>query len=71
MIIKKKIAKYLIGRKWFRSLIWYLLPDDVEGYDAVMALRAEVMRLNHDENEVDINGWLMGVNWCKDYILRN
>ena len=40
-------------------------------FDAVMELREELKGLGKDENIVDINSWLMGVNWCKDFIIKN
>lgn len=46
-----------------------ILPNDVESYDAVIKLRKEIKDKNQDENIIDVNGWIMGVNWCKDYIL--
>lgn len=48
-----------------------LLPDDISAFDEVMRLRKELKEKNQDENIANINGWLMGVNWCKDYILEN
>ena len=45
-----------------------LLPNDEQAYDAVMELRKEVKSKNQDENIIDVNGWLMGINWCKDFI---
>jgi len=69
--MKKKIAKYLITKKWFISIIRLSLPNDIQAYDSVMELRKEVKDKNQDEDIVDINGWLMGVNWCKDFMIGN
>ena len=46
------------------------LPSDVQGYDAVLALIKEVKEKGNPENKIDINinSWLMGINWCKDFI---
>lgn len=42
-------------------------PKDMDAYNAVMALREELKKAGKDENEISINSWLMGVNWCKDF----
>lgn len=47
------------------------LPTDEEAFDSVVALRKEIKDKNQDENFVDINSFLIGVNWCKDYITKN
>ena len=46
-------------------------PTDIESHDAVMELRKELKEKNKDENLADINGWLMGINWCKQFMLSN
>lgn len=48
-----------------------IMPDDIQAYDAVMELRKEIKDKGKDEDFADVNSWLMGVNWCKDYIENN
>ncbi len=44
-----------------------LLPDSITAFDSVTELNDEIK----DKKQltiVDVNGYLMGVNWCKDFI---
>ena len=47
------------------------LPDDTQAFDAVTRLREELKDTSVDVNFADVNSWLMGVNWCKDFIKGN
>ena len=44
-----------------------LLPDDIAAFDSVTELNKEIKNKKH-LTIVDVNGYLMGVNWCKDFI---
>lgn len=64
-LIDNPIEAYnLIRTQWNLKI---MLPDEIKSFDAVMSLRKELKHNNQDENFVDINSWLMGVNWCKDF----
>jgi len=47
------------------------LPTDVESFDAVKALQKDISDLGQDPEIVDINSWMMGVNWAKDFLTED
>ena len=44
-----------------------LLPDDITAFDSATELNDEI-KDKRQLTIVDVNGYLMGVNWCKDFI---
>lgn len=68
----ERVGKYLPTSVsgWNLHLVTVSLPDDIQAFDAVTELRKEIKDKGKDENFVDINSWLMAVNWCKDFIKR-